>query len=114
MPGLLHGKGVSQQAAMMTSGLSDDDGCSSEDEQKRSSTSKHSRWSDLNEHRLGQVLGVDLWQVPKQDSARNTITRSLASLVSLYRTVFPRPFAPKKRKRTPPPPHQNPKNTSQC
>ncbi|PVH87780.1 hypothetical protein DL98DRAFT_509343 [Cadophora sp. DSE1049] len=34
------------------SGLSDDDGCSSEDEQKRSSTSKHSRWSDLDEQRL--------------------------------------------------------------
>ena len=31
---------------------SDDDVCSSEDEQGRSSTSKHSRWSDLDEQRL--------------------------------------------------------------
>jgi hypothetical protein len=31
---------------------SDDDGCSSEHEQGRSSTSKHSRWSDLDEQRL--------------------------------------------------------------
>jgi hypothetical protein len=31
---------------------SDDDRCSSEDEQGRSSTSKHSRWSDLDEQRL--------------------------------------------------------------
>jgi hypothetical protein len=31
---------------------SDDDGCSSEDEQRRSHTSKHSRWSDLDEQRL--------------------------------------------------------------
>jgi hypothetical protein len=34
------------------SDLSDDDECSSEDGQKRSSTSKHSRWSDLDEQRL--------------------------------------------------------------
>ncbi|CZR64874.1 uncharacterized protein PAC_14774 [Phialocephala subalpina] len=47
--------GVSHRAAM-TSGLSgsdpdlsgDDDGCSSEDEQGRSSTSKHSRWDDID------------------------------------------------------------------
>ena len=31
---------------------SDDDGCSSEDGQGRSSTGKHSRWSDLDEQRL--------------------------------------------------------------
>ncbi|CZR69079.1 uncharacterized protein PAC_18980 [Phialocephala subalpina] len=31
---------------------SDDDGCSSEDEQSRSSMSKHSRWSDLDEQCL--------------------------------------------------------------
>jgi hypothetical protein len=31
---------------------SDDDSCSSEDEQSHSSTSKHSRWSDLDEQRL--------------------------------------------------------------
>ena len=31
---------------------SDDDECSSGDEQGRSSTSKHSRWSDLDEQRL--------------------------------------------------------------
>jgi hypothetical protein len=31
---------------------SDNDECSSEDEQGRSSTSKHSRWSDLDEQRL--------------------------------------------------------------
>jgi hypothetical protein len=31
---------------------SDDDGCSSEDKQGRLSTSKHNRWSDLDEHRL--------------------------------------------------------------
>ena len=33
---------------------SDDDGCSSEDEQERSRTSKHSRWSDLDEPADGQ------------------------------------------------------------
>jgi hypothetical protein len=31
---------------------SDDDGCSSRDEQGRSSTSKHSRWDDIDEQRL--------------------------------------------------------------
>lgn len=31
---------------------SDDDGCLSEDEQKRPHTSKHSRWSDLDEQGL--------------------------------------------------------------
>jgi hypothetical protein len=31
---------------------SDDDECSSEGEQGRSSTSKHNRWSDLDEQRL--------------------------------------------------------------
>jgi hypothetical protein len=56
---------------------SDDDGCLSDDEQERSSTSKQSRRSKLDDQRLlaykksGKVLGVDLWQVPWQDSARS-------------------------------------------
>jgi hypothetical protein len=37
---------------------------------------KHSRWSDLASsafwHPRGQVLGLDLWQCPRQDSACNT------------------------------------------
>lgn len=52
MPGLLHHKGVSRQAAMTTSGVTDsdpdlssgDDVCSSEDEK--------TRWLDLAEQRL--------------------------------------------------------------
>ena len=50
-------KTVTQQESESASsdddcGLSDDDGYSSKDEQKCSSTSKHSRWSDLDEQRL--------------------------------------------------------------
>ncbi|CAM6031711.1 unnamed protein product [Sphagnum compactum] len=50
---------------------SDDDGCSSEDEQRRSHTSKHSRWSDLDEQRLlaykldPQYVHAGTWSGPE-------------------------------------------------
>jgi hypothetical protein len=50
---------------------SDDDGCSSEDEQRRSHTSKHSRWSDLDEQRLlaykldPQFVHAGTWSGPE-------------------------------------------------
>jgi hypothetical protein len=62
---------------------SDDDGCSSEAEQDCSSTSKHSRWPDLDEQRLlaskkeGKSWGVDLWQVPWQDRSTHAQAHAL-------------------------------------
>ena len=44
--------GRSEETSSDSKSSSDDDGCSSGDEQGRSSTSKHSRWDDIDEQRL--------------------------------------------------------------
>jgi hypothetical protein len=50
--GIVTQQGSESASSDNNSGLSDDDECSSKVEQKRLSTSKHSRWLDLDEQRL--------------------------------------------------------------
>lgn len=81
MPGLLRQEGMSEQSSDVAGGSSDGgldpssghDGCSSEDEQGRSGTRKNIPWDEIDEQRLlvyherGQVLGVDLPEVARQN-----------------------------------------------